>query len=337
MSFYSRQAIAIGQLMNVLTRSLTDGHPVSTALAIVRDHFLAADAELVVVPRGHESKVYRSFREEVLASGEADRDDRPRIAQAQETSGDTDYTMRLFFAQDAAPFGREDEDLLGVVLNQIIRALELASRIDTQAVERTLYSDALDKLNVGVITVDAAGRIVSSSPVAERFLRARDGLQNQSGKLRATLGTEDKDLQASIRLAAQRRPSGEAGPSKGLALTKVSGSRTLGIMIRPVPSSSGASNAVAIYLRDCDSVPEVESEFVRQIFDLTPAEAAVTRRLTAGLSLEDAAHSLEISRNTARAHLRSIFSKSGITRQTELVRLVLSSAVVLGERPAQVA
>ena len=108
-------------------------------------------------------------------------------------------------------------------------------------------------------------------------------------------------------------------------------------MIRPVPTSTGSSNAVAIYLRDCDSVPEVESEFVRQIFDLTPAEAAVTRRLTAGLSLEDAAHSLEISRNTARAHLRSIFSKSGITRQTELVRLVLSSAVVLGERPAQVA
>jgi DNA-binding CsgD family transcriptional regulator len=81
----------------------------------------------------------------------------------------------------------------------------------------------------------------------------------------------------------------------------------------------------------------VESEFVRQIFDLTPAEAAVTRRLTAGLSLEDAASSLDISRNTARAHLRSIFSKSGITRQTELVRLVLSSAALLGEKPQQAA
>ena len=60
-------------------------------------------------------------------------------------------------------------------------------------------------------------------------------------------------------------------------------------------------------------------------------------RLAAGLSLEDAASSLDISRNTARAHLRSIFSKSGITRQTELVRLMLNSAVVLGERPRQVA
>ncbi|WP_293861066.1 helix-turn-helix transcriptional regulator [uncultured Alsobacter sp.] len=337
MSFYSRPAIAFGQLMNAVTRSLTDGQPVSTALAIVRDHFQAADAELVVTRRGQEPTAYRSVADDIPESVDDDGEYTCRMAQTQETSGDVDYTMRLFFGPDAAAFERDEEDLLGVVLNQIVRALELASRIDTHAVERALYSDALDKLNVGVITVDAAGKIVSSSPVAERFLRARDGLQIQSGKLRAMLGTEDKELQASIRLASQRRPSGEAGPSKGLALTKLSGSRTLGIMIRPVPSSSGSSNAVAIYVRDCDSVPEVESEFVRQIFDLTPAEAAVTRRLTAGLSLEDAAHSLEISRNTARAHLRSIFSKSGITRQTELVRLVLSSAVVLGERPAQVA
>ena len=38
---------------------------------------------------------------------------------------------------------------------------------------------------------------------------------------------------------------------------------------------------------------------------------------------DEAAAELNIRKNTARAHLRSIFSKTGVTRQTMLVRLLL--------------
>ncbi|WP_244425337.1 helix-turn-helix transcriptional regulator [Pseudaminobacter salicylatoxidans] len=223
--------------------------------------------------------------------------------------------------------------MAGIITSQLARSIELARRMGSSEVERTLYSDVLDKLNVGVAIVDCSGRVANASAVARKFLSDRDGLQLQGGKVRAVNSMEDRELQGAIKAASQRMPNGEAGPSRGLSLTKHSGARTLGVMIRPVSMGATSGNTgVAIYIRDCDLAPDVESEFVRQIFDLTPAEAAVTRRLTAGLSLEDAATSLDISRNTARAHLRSIFSKSGITRQTELVRLVLNSAVILGER-----
>ena len=53
--------------------------------------------------------------------------------------------------------------------------------------------------------------------------------------------------------------------------------------------------------------------------------------LANGLSLEEAAEVLNIRRNTARAHLRSIFSKTGVRRQTELVRIMLNSVVALGK------
>jgi DNA-binding CsgD family transcriptional regulator len=39
---------------------------------------------------------------------------------------------------------------------------------------------------------------------------------------------------------------------------------------------------------------------------------------------------LGISKNTARAHLRAIFSKTGVTRQATLVRILLGSVVPLG-------
>ncbi len=53
--------------------------------------------------------------------------------------------------------------------------------------------------------------------------------------------------------------------------------------------------------------------------------------LANGLSLEEAAENLGIMRNTARAHLRAIFSKTGVRRQAELVRVMLNSVVSLGQ------
>jgi len=68
----------------------------------------------------------------------------------------------------------------------------------------------------------------------------------------------------------------------------------------------------------------------QQLFQLTPAETALAIQLANGLSLEEAAEALNIRRNTARAHLRSIFSKTGVRRQTELVRIFLNSVALLG-------
>jgi DNA-binding CsgD family transcriptional regulator len=69
---------------------------------------------------------------------------------------------------------------------------------------------------------------------------------------------------------------------------------------------------------------------VRRLFDLTPAEASLALALADGLTLDQAAERLKIRKNTARAHLRAIFAKIGVTRQTTLVRLLLSSVIWLG-------
>ncbi len=338
MSFHSRSAIGFGQLLNSLGAHLTEGTSVPAALDAVREHFTADAVALDVEQRGRGTRTFVSAEEDLAGDAETLGDLRDRfhcLRALSDAGAGTAYVLRVFRSPERSPFDQEESAVADVLVVHIARALDLAARIDGSAVEKSLYSDALDKLNVGVILVDEGGRLHSASAVADRFLGTRDGIQLQLGKLRATNVAEDRVLQAAIREAAECT---SAQMSRGVSLTKESGARTLGVMVRPLPGSRPGTGArVAVYIRDCDSVLDVESEFVRQIFDLTPAEAAVTRRLTSGLSLEDAAISLDISRNTARAHLRSIFSKSGITRQTELVRLVLNSAALLGERPHQAA
>ena len=69
---------------------------------------------------------------------------------------------------------------------------------------------------------------------------------------------------------------------------------------------------------------------VRRLFDLTLAESSLALALADGLTLDEASDRLSIRKNTARAHLRSIFAKIGVRRQTTLVRLLLSSVIWLG-------
>ncbi|HEX5959332.1 MAG TPA: helix-turn-helix transcriptional regulator [Hyphomicrobiaceae bacterium] len=58
---------------------------------------------------------------------------------------------------------------------------------------------------------------------------------------------------------------------------------------------------------------------LRQAFALTNAESRLALALANGSSLAAAAEGLQISRHTARAHLKSIFAKTQVHRQAELV------------------
>ena len=60
-------------------------------------------------------------------------------------------------------------------------------------------------------------------------------------------------------------------------------------------------------------------------FGLSPAEARLVLRLVAGDTLRSAAAKLAIRYETARTHLKSIFSKTGTNRQAELVVVIVTA------------
>lgn len=59
-------------------------------------------------------------------------------------------------------------------------------------------------------------------------------------------------------------------------------------------------------------------------YSLTPAEIRLTIRLSEGKSLRQAAYAENISYESARTRLKSIFAKMAVSRQSELVRLICS-------------
>ena len=75
-----------------------------------------------------------------------------------------------------------------------------------------------------------------------------------------------------------------------------------------------------LFLFDPESHVTPRLEFVVQEFCITAREVL----LSVGLELTEAARRLRISIHTARTHLKSLYGKTGIRSQAELVRRVLA-------------
>lgn len=78
-----------------------------------------------------------------------------------------------------------------------------------------------------------------------------------------------------------------------------------------------------VVIRDSESCEQASQARMKRLYGLTPAESTLTLKLLDGLNIDEAAEELSISPNTARCHLRAIFAKPGVTRQTEWLRLLL--------------
>ena len=63
------------------------------------------------------------------------------------------------------------------------------------------------------------------------------------------------------------------------------------------------------------------AQAVAATYGLTPAEMRVLTRMLTGSTVAEAAADLGVAPTTARTHLDSIFAKTGVSRQSELIRL----------------
>jgi DNA-binding CsgD family transcriptional regulator/PAS domain-containing protein len=232
------------------------------------------------------------------------------------------------------PFSENDKALCTIVLPHLKRAVRLHSQLEVMDSERRLYASTVDRMLVGTVTLDETGAVLKSNPVAEEMLHEGDGLRLVNGVLRADLAAENRDLQRLVKQALSGNTGGKAAVVDAISITRKSTRGKLGVLVRSLPNT-GSSKAkrrpsVALFIRDAERKSDASREMVRRLFDLTPAEASLALSLANGLTLDEAADGLHIRKNTARAHLRAIFSKIGVTRQTTLVRVLLSSVIWLG-------
>lgn len=197
--------------------------------------------------------------------------------------------------------------------------------VDSRALGSSV-SALLDNRRCGVIQLDRRGRILAANDCARDILRKGDGLVDRGGQLCASLPADDDALQSL--LARALPPYGAQGASGSMTVKRSVVSPGLVLHATPVSDAqtdirpSGAA-ALALVV-DPVSRGHIDPALVAAMLGLTPAESQVTVMVAQGHTIRAIAIATGRSEGTIRWHTKQIFGKLGITRQVELVQLVLS-------------
>ena len=198
---------------------------------------------------------------------------------------------------------------------------------DARAMHTSL-ARLLGNRRFGVIQLNCRGRIVEANDMARDLLRGRDGLFDQGGFLRARRPPDNANLQRMLKRSLPRL--GGPGVSGSMTIGRIFGLSRLVAYALPVDQRrwdfSAPRVAVLVFFVDPDGKAQIDPDLVAAALGITPAESHVAVRLAIGESVREIAANTDRKEGTIRGHVKHIQEKTGISRQTELVRQVLSLA-----------
>jgi DNA-binding CsgD family transcriptional regulator len=232
-----------------------------------------------------------------------------------------------------AAFTEDHRVLCRTLAPHLKRALRIFVQYAQAWRERSVYQTVIDRIGVGVVLVDAKSMVMATNEVAQEILAARDGLVVAGGRLTAGDQATARSLENYIRAGAEAQTEPVHEHGQPLAVARDGNPAPLTVIIHPGPSvqpvHAPLRRSAIVVMRDPDRRAGVSAHVVGELFGLTPAEATLATLLAQGADLDEAATELGIRRNTARSQLQSIFMKTNAKRQSELVRMILSSVATL--------
>ncbi len=252
-------------------------------------------------------------------------------------TGESDGLLaRLRFSRrrEEPRFSDRERDILALLTPHLRLAIDIYARLNHMTSERDIYAGAVDQLSVATIILDEKGRLLNTNALASALLKEGVGLTLHRQHLRIDNRNTDRELQAALASVISAQQAGETAVLKALRVPRPAGRAALGLVIRPVPvgewGEGQAGPSVAVFVSDPELQDSASQQTLGELFGLTPAEANVAILLARGLSLAEISQVQNISPHTARAQLKSIFAKTGASRQAELVRMIIKSVASLG-------
>ena len=227
------------------------------------------------------------------------------------------------------PFDSGQKRLFAAFAQHLVRAVALQRRLYHLTFASESALGGFEELHQGFLLVDAQARPVFVNRTGRALLDARDGLLLEAGALSAPDADDGRNLRALIASCAMEASITTGGQA---TLRRPSGRLPLYVLVTPVRQETAVAAmpwtimqrpAAIVLISDPETEMRARIEALRDRFGLTPAEAAFALEIVKGDGRQATADRLGITVGTARSHLAKIFDKTGVTRQAELVRLLL--------------
>ncbi|MFP1677444.1 helix-turn-helix transcriptional regulator [Alloalcanivorax sp. C16-2] len=246
-----------------------------------------------------------------------------------------EHTIQLLVQRTGGqgPYDQSDTDWFNHLVPHVRRAIEL-----TRHGERLRWRGEAGSLagHRPYAIVGAAGRVEYLCERAEALIANEPELVHHHGRLtprQPALRGRFQQLLDGV-LAGAGRGWNHAG---GALAVPRPGQRPLVCVVSPLaPEVSRAllpgSGRALVYFHLPEQEARVDEQQVAILFDLTPAEARVARGVAEGRDLASLAGDQGVAIETVRGQLKSVFRKTGTSRQNELAARILKSPAL---RPAE--
>ncbi len=241
------------------------------------------------------------------------------------------FNVRLARPKSAPNFDREDMAFFTELSTHIQRAVANGVQLVQMDLERKLFAKTISGRSIGTITLDERGKVVNCNISANEFVREKDGISIVNEQIHLQNAAARDRLNEYIQDVISAHRKHEQPPVYAMAVDRPSGKAAYEVLIKPIAVDKVVESTrtphIMIFVSDPEKKYEIDIKMLMSLYLLTRAEALLAKNLAEGYSLDQSAANLGIARNTARAQLRSIFSKTGVTQQSMLVSLILKSLV----------
>lgn len=217
---------------------------------------------------------------------------------------------------DQIGFDDDDRQLLRRVMPDLMRAAGLRTHMARETGSLALGLAALDALPQALMVVDEKCRLRYCNRAAERALSQQGSqwLLVHAGRLGAAAPALQSQLRAAVAEACAAAPrAGMAGHGNlRMHVLPLTVSHPLGQVLRDQP------HALISWSAPLGASPAV----LMDALGLTPTEARLALALADGLSVKEFCAQQGCSYHTARTHVRNILTKTGCSRQSEVIRMI---------------
>jgi DNA-binding CsgD family transcriptional regulator len=225
--------------------------------------------------------------------------------------------------RDAPPFDDETLVLLKQLQPHLKRVFRMVSDVAMAVPAIAAGGAVLDLLRMAVCVVDHECRLLYANPMAEDLLVRSQAVTIKNGRVTTSRPEASEMLRHAValacrppRLASAFSPEPEASAMARLQVRAVPLARHL------APASYGHGSLALLVLTAGSPAPQPRE--LQLLFGLTRAEADLICLLAQGVSPELCAVRRGVSITTIRTQLASIYDKTGVGSQTQLVSLVLA-------------
>jgi DNA-binding CsgD family transcriptional regulator len=168
---------------------------------------------------------------------------------------------------------------------------------------------------IGVLLLDSMGTVVFSDQRAKQYCERGEGLSVEAGSLQ--ISTCDGRFRGTHlhRFALKSKRAVHFVPRNGKL--------PLEVRFLPLPVAQLAVSFLVCLVRDEEQERSMLLHQLSLQYRLSPSEVQLCFLIRDGHSLFEAAIELSTTYTAVRARLKRIFEKTGVQRQTDLVRLLL--------------